>query len=259
MIETSPRDFIFKDIYGFAALVEACAQNVSSFIELGLEDNPDVALRLQKPRKISLLHEYIFAMIRTEETRDYRKNRELYEKEESERLKGVFEEYGIRLDSFPSEQSFSNENASFYAWFLINESSFLEYWERAAEEVFHILFANRRFLLQFSQTLAEYISEIHSHLPSTLLSDQGKIKRLSPIPSWVKKAVFYRDCGRCVFCRKDLSGRLSTDRTLSYDHIVPLARWGSNDPSNFQLLCEDCNSKKSASPGRAGRSYSAWW
>ena len=31
-----------------------------------------------------------------------------------------------------------------------------------------------------------------------------------------------------------------------YDHIVPLASHGANDVTNLQLLCEECNLKKSA-------------
>ncbi|WP_371824720.1 HNH endonuclease [Paracoccus sp. MA] len=34
--------------------------------------------------------------------------------------------------------------------------------------------------------------------------------------------------------------------TERYDHIVPLARFGANDITNIQLLCEPCNLKKSA-------------
>ncbi|WP_083635845.1 HNH endonuclease signature motif containing protein [Rhizobium gallicum] len=37
--------------------------------------------------------------------------------------------------------------------------------------------------------------------------------------------------------------RLETER---YDHLVPLARFGANDVTNLQLLCEPCNLKKAA-------------
>ena len=32
------------------------------------------------------------------------------------------------------------------------------------------------------------------------------------MPEWVKRAVFYRDRGRCVLCGKDLSGQLAISR-----------------------------------------------
>lgn len=43
--------------------------------------------------------------------------------------------------------------------------------------------------------------------------------------------------GKCCYCRKPL---------LKYhiDHIVPVSKGGSNDPSNLQLLCPRCNISK---------------
>ena len=237
------RNFVLRNVYDYAALVEACAQSADSLGELGLEEDSDLALRLYKPCKLSLLHEYIFAMIRVEESRHYRKNSDVYEDDDAEQLERVFEEYGIQLVPFSSLDHCSNgvgrENDPFYRWFLINEAAILNYWEKVTDEVFHVVFSNRRFLLQFGLSLANYISGIHHRLPPYTLSAEGKIKRSGRIPSWLKKATFYRDHGRCVFCRKDLSGLVATDRRLNFDHIVPLARWGSNDPSNFQLLCAD--------------------
>jgi 5-methylcytosine-specific restriction endonuclease McrA len=42
--------------------------------------------------------------------------------------------------------------------------------------------------------------------------------------------------GRCACCGKR--------RKLTVDHIVPLARGGSNGPTNLQMLCVSCNSSK---------------
>ena len=46
--------------------------------------------------------------------------------------------------------------------------------------------------------------------------------------------------------------RLETER---YDHIVPLARFGANDVTNLQLLCEPCNLAKSAENEPVSRRY----
>ncbi len=43
--------------------------------------------------------------------------------------------------------------------------------------------------------------------------------------------------GQCNFCRIQLS-------EYHIDHVVPLARGGSNWPSNLQLLCPPCNISK---------------
>ncbi len=45
---------------------------------------------------------------------------------------------------------------------------------------------------------------------------------------------------RCAFCRVKLKG------AGHLDHIVPLARGGSNWPRNLQWLCQPCNTSKSA-------------
>jgi 5-methylcytosine-specific restriction endonuclease McrA len=44
--------------------------------------------------------------------------------------------------------------------------------------------------------------------------------------------------GRCAYCKKK--------KKLTVDHIVPLAKGGSNWPSNLQMTCRPCNSRKSA-------------
>lgn len=57
--------------------------------------------------------------------------------------------------------------------------------------------------------------------------------------SKVRRAeVFARDPHKCQCCG-------STEH-LTIDHIIPLARGGSNDLDNLQILCRSCNSRKGA-------------
>lgn len=42
--------------------------------------------------------------------------------------------------------------------------------------------------------------------------------------------------GRCACCKKK--------RKLTVDHIIPLSKGGTNWPSNLQMLCKSCNSRK---------------
>ena len=46
---------------------------------------------------------------------------------------------------------------------------------------------------------------------------------------------------RCAYCRCGLD-----EKTATRDHVVPLARGGSNDISNIAVACASCNKKKHA-------------
>jgi 5-methylcytosine-specific restriction endonuclease McrA len=52
------------------------------------------------------------------------------------------------------------------------------------------------------------------------------------------RALETRQKGKCACCRQK--------RKLAVDHIVPLAKGGTNWPNNLQLLCKSCNSSKHA-------------
>lgn len=60
--------------------------------------------------------------------------------------------------------------------------------------------------------------------------------RRERIPQSIQNEVWNRDGGRCVEC--------GSRERLEYDHIVPVARGGSNTARNLQLLCESCNRAK---------------
>lgn len=62
-----------------------------------------------------------------------------------------------------------------------------------------------------------------------------------PIPDCVRDYVFRRDRYQCQSC-----GRQHGEVPLQLDHIIPLAKGGSNDLSNLQTLCQTCNGRKSA-------------
>ncbi len=52
----------------------------------------------------------------------------------------------------------------------------------------------------------------------------------------VKDLVWNRDGGKCAQC--------SSNARLEFDHIIPFSKGGSNTYRNIQLLCEECNRKK---------------
>lgn len=57
------------------------------------------------------------------------------------------------------------------------------------------------------------------------------------IPQDVKNAVWQRDQGKCVQC--------ASNSYLEFDHIIPFSKGGANTVKNVQLLCRNCNLKKS--------------
>jgi 5-methylcytosine-specific restriction endonuclease McrA len=62
-------------------------------------------------------------------------------------------------------------------------------------------------------------------------------------PGWEKELVVARDRGKCAQCKADITMELDADD--HFDHMVPLSRGGCNDIVNLQLLCDQCNLKKS--------------
>ncbi|TMR11738.1 HNH endonuclease [Nonomuraea turkmeniaca] len=53
----------------------------------------------------------------------------------------------------------------------------------------------------------------------------------------------YKDTGaRCVYCGQ----QGTTDNPITAGHIIPRARGGTNEPTNYQPECRRCNSSKGA-------------
>lgn len=218
---------------------------------------------LNKFSKDTILHRFIFSTIYWYYSKDFRKNSDNYfgfYDVEPIALELLFDQYNVKRTKFKSyakKQKIKSADGKYSdllsEWFTDQAEAFDNLWERVTGEVFHLLFWNRKFLLDFNLGLTDHIYGDHEHL-----NKKDRIKRIA-IPSWVRKAVYYRDHGRCVFCHKDLSGIVSTDRKLHYDHMIPLAVGGVNDPTNIQLLCEKCNLSKSDTEIRTNNVSPKWW
>jgi hypothetical protein len=59
------------------------------------------------------------------------------------------------------------------------------------------------------------------------------------IPGDIQAEVRRREGSRCTYCG-------ATDRRLEFDHIFPVSRGGSDEPSNLALACDRCNRSKGA-------------
>ncbi len=134
--------------------------------------------------------------------------------------------------------------------------------EKMGEEVFFVLFSNRSVLQSFNKMMASVmnntvIDEISNEYQPYFNKD-GILKR-TQIPTWAKRAIYFRDRGRCVFCNTDLSGILSLQDSVNFDHIVPLSDGGLNDVTNLQLSCEKCNKKKGNRSCETSLYYEKWF
>ena len=61
-----------------------------------------------------------------------------------------------------------------------------------------------------------------------------------PVPGDVRYRVLAAAKGRCALC-----GATSRERRIEVDHVVPRSKGGSNDITNLQALCDECNRGKS--------------
>lgn len=250
----------------------------------------DQYLHLLRPfEKFSALHcfiQFLLINIITEDTEDLdlQDRQNTYQRFSTGATKPALED--LELTVLPIEHAllFHNiEHQSFESWLNTQSKTFLEatdadideYLEslkfdclidelldRAVNEVFFVLFQNRNLLLLFNQMTAEKVSQTsiseltEEHAP--LFKRDGVLNRCN-IPKWVQRAVFFRDRGMCVVCKKDLSGILSTGSIENYDHIVPLSQGGMNDVSNIQLLCRECNALKSDGAPITSEIYETWY
>jgi len=123
---------------------------------------------------------------------------------------------------------------------------FMERIECIQEEIenatFYLLFKDKNFLYRFNYFLRPYIQA----LDKSYFEKNGGFRRCPYLPQWLKTAIMYRDNGCCQLCGKNLTGAFdSVDPfDVHFDHIIPLIKFGTNDPSNFQILCQHCNEKK---------------
>lgn len=138
-------------------------------------------------------------------------------------------------------------------------SNFDEVEEDIIEATFYLLYSNKGFLFQFNKYLSQYT--VKGFLPNEVFDEHNHIKRCSYLPEWLKRAVFYRDNGRCQNCGTDLTGfiTINNEKGLQYDHIIPLEQGGTNDATNFQILCSNCNLKKSGNLVQPYWYYQMYW
>ena len=200
------------------------------------EKSPEFLRRISKPSKDSLLHD----LIRCRIVNDYEYLSRKWCEECVEDFIITLEDSGIEQPSWLSEGHVYEHRSELYEMLVLAA-------EREIKATFHLLFSNRNFLYDFQTAISEmYIEDMKRSDHPQILKRDGVLKRPTHIPEWLKTAVFHRDQGRCQVCWKDLTGLLIPLKDYQLDHMVPLASSGTNDATNFQLICSKCNLEKSS-------------
>jgi hypothetical protein len=207
------------------------------------------------PHRWTLLHYFIDGF--------YRKEHQEFEHDRNDMLNLIVREYEAILKGYeiaykdfelPSEMDAKYDNKMQKRISYLR--SLLPY-KRIANDTFQLLFGDREFLLRFSQVVAEVVLKLKFADHPNILQRDGVINR-AQLPIWAKRGVFYRDRGRCINCGKDLTGSFVTGEEVHYDHILPLINGGTNDPTNFQILCRKCNLKKARNTHTSDK-YPVYW
>ena len=91
----------------------------------------------------------------------------------------------------------------------------------------------------YNKAEAERMTRDHFN---SLISESKEAARTERyVSKQVREIVWDRDQGRCTEC--------GSNEKLEFDHIIPYSKGGSNSEKNIQLLCQECNRKKSDNIG----------
>lgn len=215
--------------------------------------NGDIQYFLAPFQKETNLHRYIDYVILSvlQEPKD--------EDESYEYLSYLFEEYDVEYEKYDKE----NDDYWNYWNNLYIGNELEELLKKLHDEIFHILFLNRDTLTRFNWMLTQSLNifdmdRIEDEETKLLFRKKNVLKR-QHLPEWVKKAIYFRDRGRCVLCNCDLSNTVSLQSNDNFDHIIPLSKGGFNDVTNIQLLCVDCNRKKSNQYIKTKNTFERWF
>lgn len=250
----------FSNVYYYASMIQDNIEAETGIWNFNDELLVSIAVHFNK---FTLLHLYIYTTIYNYYLRLIRK----YDYDtfmcDFERIIELYKKYRIKFDVRLKiiEDADDVDNKKLLKWFNDNENSFDKVLEKLTEEVFYILFSNKPLLYKFNELIIDNIQQYKEDgmlsFHNDKLDKNDNIKRCN-IPKWVKRAVFYRDRGCCVFCNKDLTGIFNySDK--NFDHIISLAEGGVNDPCNIQLSCEHCNKSKKEKLLKPKYKYQKWW
>jgi 5-methylcytosine-specific restriction endonuclease McrA len=115
-----------------------------------------------------------------------------------------------------------------------------------SNSAFHQIWIRPGLLLAFNLKIAESVKLLKKSDYKYLKND-GVFERPTSFPKWTHNIVKYRERGLCFYCNKNVANSITPNQEYDIDHLVPLAKGGTNDATNLILSCPECNNKKRAS------------
>lgn len=264
----------FYETYYYAKVLDTILKDTEPYLRNlnNWHEDRETSLFLQAFPKWSVLHdlsEFVIRELAYEQIRDTEldslvvKGGELWV-DEALRHHG-FSPPGFRTwlsENNVSIDDVTEDHAGDYYDDLIESGPLAELFEQLTNEVFFLLFGNRSLLANLNHYTAAAMSHMELNeleLEHQQFFERKGVLRRAALPEWVRRAVYYRDRGRCVSCNCDLTGLVSLQSDDHFDHIIPLAASGLNDVTNIQLLCRTCNLKKGHRMTGTWNKYERWY
>ncbi len=114
-----------------------------------------------------------------------------------------------------------------------------------SNSAFHQIWMRPSLLLAFNYRISEEVKLLKKSV-YPFLKKNGVMKRPGSFPKWLHNIVKYRERGLCIYCGKNVANSLTPNQEYDIDHLVPLAKGGTNDATNLALSCPECNNLKRA-------------
>lgn len=237
--------FNFSETYSYADKVRKEIFEDDFMID-PIDIASDLDNQLSKPRKWTLLHDYIDYVVRDDLNFYFRGGG--WDYEDINPIFSMLDAHSIEyltLEQYIEElfrddeagakiditEEYIEEHKYEYALNYLEEIVLNTLPSMLVPEVFTLLFSDREAMKAFNLKVADTLGD--------------RTPRCTYWPKWLQRALFCREKGLCAICKADLTSLHHVNGKLAIDHIVPIALNGVNDPTNLQILCEACNGKKS--------------